>query len=580
MTGTLTALRVVMVAIGIGLLGVGYWVRGNRDARALRPFVVLVGVVGALAITEGLTASDYTALSIAWFVAYLAIPAAFTWFVVEYYGLPYLASWGQRVAFLAPLVVGFAGGTARVLSPAAVNAMAGGGMDGTPEYATLLAVAGFAEQVGMFYAGGLLVASTALVARTVAKYDHLDGRLGVVLSFVCVWPWLAYLVTPALVGAVSFTVVFGVTTAGYLASGAAAGFAVTRGGLFDAAPAAGTLGPETVLAELDDAVVVIDRTERVVRLNRRAVETFGVDPEETIGQPLAAVVGVDAATLARSNVVELDAFGGSRQFEATVSRVRDRLDRSPGKAIVLRDVTGQRVRAQRLAVLNRVVRHNLRNEMTAILGRAEIIAEEATEHADAAEAILDSADDLVELGERAHEVEEMMSAPPTVDSDIDLASLAGSVVDRYRTASPEASLSVDVDDSLTVTTDGRILSGVLDNLVENALVHNDAPTPVVTVSARADPGSSTVRLSVADNGPGIPEQERSVIEAGTESPLEHGSGLGLWAVNWGVTRIGGAIEFSENEPEGTVVTIELPESAEKRAAPSETTATPPAARGD
>jgi len=40
-------------------------------------------------------------------------------------------------------------------------------------------------------------------------------------------------------------------------------------------------------------------------------------------------------------------------------------------------------------------------------------------------------------------------------------------------------------------------------------------------------------------------------------PLYHGSGLGLWLINWIVKRSGGTLEFSENQPRGNVVTIEL-----------------------
>jgi PAS domain S-box-containing protein len=380
----------------------------------------------------------------------------------------------------------------------------------------------------------------------------------VVLAFVPVWPWVGYLVTPGIVQAVGKTGVVGMTTSGYVLSGLAAVFAVTVGGLFDAAPAAGTLGPETVLADLDDAVIVVDRDERIVRVNDAAVETFGLDSDTGAGRDLSSVVGAGLAALSTPESVELDVPGGTRQFEATVSPVEDRRGRQPGHAIVVSDVTRERVRAQRLTVLHRVLRHNLRNEMTRIMGRAEVIATEDNAYTDTAEAILDSADDLVEIGERAREVETMMSVSPAAEEEVTVANLVGGVLGEYRTAYPDATLSVDADESLTVPADGRILSRVLDNLVENALAHNDAPTPVVTVSARVTDDGEAVRVSVADNGPGLPEQEQAVIEAGTESPLEHGSGLGLWAVKWGVVRLGGDLEFTENEPEGTVVTVRLP----------------------
>ena len=64
-----------------------------------------------------------------------------------------------------------------------------------------------------------------------------------------------------------------------------------------------------------------------------------------------------------------------------------------------------------------------------------------------------------------------------------------------------------------------------------------------------------MEVRVADDGPGIPAAEVNVLERGYETPLEHGSGLGLWIVNWIVTESGGGISFDENDPRGSVVTL-------------------------
>jgi signal transduction histidine kinase len=424
-----------------------------------------------------------------------------------------------------------------------------------------LAAARVAEQAGLYFAGGAMLAGVGLLWRTVGSYEHLDRRLGVVLAFVCVWPWLAYVATPAMVlfGGVPVGAVVATTASGWVLSLLAATAAVTAGGLFDAAPSAGTLGPESVLADLEDAVVVVDREQRVVRLNETAEATFDVTSEGVVGRPLSAVVGADLATLRDAENLELEVADGTRDFEARVSPVTDSRGRSPGYAVVLSDVTLQQVRAQRLAVLNRVLRHNLRNEMSRIVGRAEVIAEEADDHRDTAESILDTADELVELGDRAQEVEQMMSFSSGTDQRTDLAAVAELVVEPYREEFPEASVSVDVDPALSATVDPRVFERVVDNLVENALVHNDATTPVVTVSARVDDADEqTVRLWVSDNGPGLPDQERRVLVAGEETQLHHGSGLGLWAVAWGVRRMGGELDFTDNQPRGTVVGVGLP----------------------
>jgi signal transduction histidine kinase len=88
------------------------------------------------------------------------------------------------------------------------------------------------------------------------------------------------------------------------------------------------------------------------------------------------------------------------------------------------------------------------------------------------------------------------------------------------------------------------------------VVHNDGPEPRVSVRVTAT-GTGT-RVVVADDGPGIPEAERSVIESSTESPLSHASGIGLWGASWAVQQLGGDLSFEESDLGGTAVVVELP----------------------
>jgi signal transduction histidine kinase len=91
----------------------------------------------------------------------------------------------------------------------------------------------------------------------------------------------------------------------------------------------------------------------------------------------------------------------------------------------------------------------------------------------------------------------------------------------------------------------------VENLLENAVVHNDSERPRATV--RID-DSDGLQLIVSDDGTGIPAQEITVLEERSESALEHGSGLGLWLVKWIANRSNATLEF-ETDAEGTDVII-------------------------
>jgi signal transduction histidine kinase len=195
--------------------------------------------------------------------------------------------------------------------------------------------------------------------------------------------------------------------------------------------------------------------------------------------------------------------------------------------------------------------------MNVIRGNAELIADGAgIDPSTGAEQIRRTADDLVELGERAREVERMMALGEPPDPEADVASVVDAVVDAVGERYPEVAVTTAVPAESTLPLDDRVLRVVLENVVENACEHNDANEPIVVVSA--DRSDGRYRIAVSDNGPGIPEMERSVIDAGTEDPLEHSTGLGLWAIQWGVTRLGGDLSFTDNDPRGTVVRIDLP----------------------
>jgi signal transduction histidine kinase len=69
-----------------------------------------------------------------------------------------------------------------------------------------------------------------------------------------------------------------------------------------------------------------------------------------------------------------------------------------------------------------------------------------------------------------------------------------------------------------------------------------------------------VAVRVADNGPGIDEQERRAVTEGRETPLEHSSGVGLWLARWITERNGGSLSI-ENTDDGAVVTVVLPRAS-------------------
>ena len=207
-----------------------------------------------------------------------------------------------------------------------------------------------------------------------------------------------------------------------------------------------------------------------------------------------------------------------------------------------------REREQRLQVFNRVLRHNLRNDMTVVINYAEFVAERSDDAAvrEAADKIADRGWDLVDLSEKARRVgtalEGGKDARPV---ETDVPSAAADAAAAVRDEHPDADISVECADVPSAKAIPAIGTAV-ENLCENAVEHNDDPVVSVSVETVTD-DRQWIRIAVADDGSGIPEHERTVLTEGEETDLEHGSGLGLWLVRWGVEHLGGSVEFTVDD---------------------------------
>jgi signal transduction histidine kinase len=241
-----------------------------------------------------------------------------------------------------------------------------------------------------------------------------------------------------------------------------------------------------------------------------------------------------------------------------------------------------REREERLAVLNRILRHNLRNDLNVILGYADLVEQvgERDDVVSAAETIQNRGAGLVSLSEKARWIDEGLGDDAVEREPIDLVTLAADAAAEVRDEYP----AVEVTTTLPATATAFVAPAVetaVENVVENACEHNDAADPRVDVAvgvesstaSRADGGSDVdhgvdhaaatdadgrVHVVVSDNGPGISEYERDVVTGGRETALEHGSGLGLWLSRWLVEHSGGTLRFDANEPRGTVITMSFP----------------------
>lgn len=223
------------------------------------------------------------------------------------------------------------------------------------------------------------------------------------------------------------------------------------------------------------------------------------------------------------------------------------------------DITDQLFTEQVLDVMNRVLRHNVRNALISIDGHAELLEEELEEpeRQAAVGAIREQTAKLEKLSEETRTIRELYRRRHTQHA-LSVEAIEG-FVDNRRELHPDATIefAMDLDADLEVP-NGSLLQLALDEAIENAVVHSDRDHPHVEVTVALADERPEIVISIADDGPGLPDEEWQIIEAGEETQLAHGRGIGLWLMYWTKTALGGDMSRTANDPRGTVITFRIP----------------------
>jgi PAS domain S-box-containing protein len=320
----------------------------------------------------------------------------------------------------------------------------------------------------------------------------------------------------------------------------------------------------------------------VIKVNDAAVEFSGSAREELVGRPFWEVPwwGTDEQTVAGlRDAVGWAAAGEFVRYEVTagapdgagevtvdfsISPVTD----ETGDVVLLvpegRDVTERKRRErelrrerERLEFVNRVLRHNLLNGLNVVSARADILEAFVSEGGEThLGTIRGRVEELVDLVETMRSFTRVIGQEVTDLEPVDL----GSTLARQLEALD------DVHDDVVVVAEGtlpsvsvladELLPQVFENVLTNAVQHNDKDAPRVTV--RVDRGEDDVAVRVSDNGPGVPDEEKDrIVEKSVEELSTPGGGFGLFLAKELVDSYGGSIDVADNDPEGAVFTVTL-----------------------
>ncbi|WP_080509869.1 ATP-binding protein [Halorubrum saccharovorum] len=236
-----------------------------------------------------------------------------------------------------------------------------------------------------------------------------------------------------------------------------------------------------------------------------------------------------------------------------------------------------RQQREQLDVLNRVLRHDIRNDMNVVVAWGEMLEDEVTSTGqEKLDRILRAGRHVVELTNVARDLSEIIHGDGTPDlKPIPLRQLLSEELEKRRETFANAEITMaDPPDQRTHVLANELLSSVFRNLVNNAVQHNHTAQPKVMISV--EESDESVRIRVADNGPGISDDvKESLFREGKKGLESGGTGMGLFLVDSLVESYGGNVWIEdrveselfdtpdEADPAGTVFIVELRTTAKQ-----------------
>lgn len=223
------------------------------------------------------------------------------------------------------------------------------------------------------------------------------------------------------------------------------------------------------------------------------------------------------------------------------------------------EITAER---ERLALVNRLLRHDVRNDLNRITGFGDLLSEHVSQPGeDYLEGMLEAAGHTLELIEAAGDFVEFLDGADSSPVTTDLAAVLAAEIEKLRTEYGDRGPSVTVTDPETLPSGVEVLatpllSSVFSNLLSNAVFHNDGGD--VRIDVEVEERETSVVVRVADDGPGIPDaRKRTLFEQGEKRPGSSGSGLGLYLVDALVEFYGGSVWIEDADLGGAVFCVEL-----------------------
>jgi two-component system nitrogen regulation sensor histidine kinase NtrY len=336
---------------------------------------------------------------------------------------------------------------------------------------------------------------------------------------------------------------------------------------------------EIVLKNVAAGVISINADNRITTINDSAKMMLGVRAEEVIGQDCrmllpanqyerVAEVITEARRSSRGtlkNPLHLNFPDKTLSLLVKPTILKDDQGRYLGVVVVFEDLT-ELDRAQRLAAWREVARqiaHEVKNPLTPIqLSAQRLWRRYADRFGDDGQIFRECTQMIIkqveELKNLVNEFSHFARFPQISLAPCDINGLIQETLTIYQEVQPRITLEFHPDPALTaVQIDRQQIKRMLLNMLDNAIA-SGSENLTITLSSHQNVDQNRMELVIADNGVGIPDQDKPRIFDPYFSTKRGGTGLGLAIVQSIIFEHQGSIRVEDNHPRGSRFIIEIP----------------------
>ena len=334
---------------------------------------------------------------------------------------------------------------------------------------------------------------------------------------------------------------------------------------------------EIVLRNVSAGVITLDAVGMIATINKSAEKMLTLVPEEIIrrryddlltGEHLS-LANDTMETLASSEddaietILRLTIAGIPRSFMTHINALADDGGNSLGTVVVFDDLT-ELEKAQRMAAWREVARriaHEVKNPLTPIKLSAQRLKRRYSQQInesvfeECTRMIIDHVDLLRNI---VNEFATFASFPTADLKSCDLPAIIDETTALYREGHQTVDFRIDISDNIPpLKLDREQIKQAMINLIDNA-ISALKDQGCISIVLNHDAILKMVILEVADNGSGIPDEDKTRMFEPNFSTKKTGMGLGLTIVSTIIADHGGRIRVQDNQPRGAKFVIELP----------------------